>query len=486
MVSGRRIIHNTTFLIGASVVRKLMSFVYFALIARYTGVPTTGLYFLLVSFATLFTALMDFGLSPTLTREASKRPEDLPNYLNSVLGLKLILCLVTSLSGATLISILDYPELTRQLVYIVIGMMALESFAKSFYACLRVNHRMKYEAFGMVVGQALTLILGGIAVWRQWSIYYLILALVVNQLFNFAYSLGLLYIKLNLKPRLTLTVQSARSLIVIAVPFLATLFFDKLLSLDTLLLSYMTNDKTVGIYSIPSTIVGTFFFIPVAMVSAIFPAFSSFHVISKEKLSQTFEHAYFSLLTFILPAAVGISILAQPLIRFIFGVSYGESVVPLQWMSLALIPIFLNYPLGALLNACNRQVITMSLMGISALFHLVLAVLLISRYGVAGLAIATLAGHALFYLMSLVIARNIEGVNFSGYFLKSARILSATAVMGLVLILLSGHLHVIGAIAVGMAVYVVSLILIQGATRSGFDRERAFSPWIGLARQVFD
>src|SRR3989338_2474107 len=93
MVSFRRILKNTTFLTSAFVLRKAILLVVFSLIARYTGVQTTGLYFLLLSFAALFTSLMDFGLTPAMIREASKAPERLSQYLGNVLGLKVLLCI---------------------------------------------------------------------------------------------------------------------------------------------------------------------------------------------------------------------------------------------------------------------------------------------------------------------------------------------------------------------------------------------------------
>jgi O-antigen/teichoic acid export membrane protein len=63
MISAKQLIKNAARLTMSSVIRKVMTFFYFMLIARLASVETTGLYFLMVSFAALFSSFMDFGFS---------------------------------------------------------------------------------------------------------------------------------------------------------------------------------------------------------------------------------------------------------------------------------------------------------------------------------------------------------------------------------------------------------------------------------------
>ena len=72
MLTARRITANTSFFMVALIFQKLLSFVYFTILARSLGAEGIGQYFFAISFATMFSVLIDLGLSPVLIREVSK------------------------------------------------------------------------------------------------------------------------------------------------------------------------------------------------------------------------------------------------------------------------------------------------------------------------------------------------------------------------------------------------------------------------------
>jgi O-antigen/teichoic acid export membrane protein len=486
MVSGKQLIKNATGLTAAFVARKAMTFVYFTLIARYTSVETTGLYFLLVSFAAVFASLMDFGLTPGLIRESSRDPKQLQGRLNNVLGLKLVLCLLASLSGAFLITILDYPRITRELVYIIVVMMFLESFSDSFYGCLRVHHRMKYEATGLVLGQLLTLAIGGLSLFLDGSIHWLVVALLANQLFNFIFSLAQVIRRLHFVPRIAFERSAVKPLVGLAAPFFVAAFFRKILSADTLLLSSLTDERIVGLFSIPSTIANTFQFIPAAMTAAIFPALSAFHVGNRDKLRKTFETSCSTLLTLIIPLTWIIGVFPEPIIRFVFGPKYLDSAGTLQILAVSLIPAFLLEPIGTLLDACNRQVTNTVLMGVASLLHIGLSLAFIPVWGGGGVAVAFLAGHLFMLGAGLYFAGVVLGPSFPKMFGALLKVLLAGSLMGVSLFAVKGVFPFFLAVSAGLIVYCSALVLLNGMTRNGFDKEKAYGEWLGMARRVFE
>ena len=481
-MSSKKIVKNTSVLLLAFIGRKLLTFVYFALIARYMGANTTGLYFLLIAFSTLFTALMDFGLTPILIREGSQSPNEVSRYFNNIISIKLVLCLVASVSGAVLITLLNYPTITRQLVYLVLMSMCLESFSTSFYGALRVRNEMKYEARGMVIGGFITLFIGGISVWRGLSIYYLVLAIMGGNVFNFLYSLSRVFRKMRLSLRISFDQELVQKFSVLAVPFFLVAIFDKLLFIDTFLLSYLANSEVVGWFSVPSTVVQSFTFIPVALSTALFPALSSYHVTSRERLIRTFERSWYVLTLFIVPSALGIAVLAPEIVRFFFGVSYGASILPLRILIFSLIPIFSNFPIGTLLNACHRQVTRTILMSLAAVLHIVLSILLIPRYAAVGIAWSALTSHALMLFLGIYWVRPLVGKALITYFKDSAKVILAAFLMGIVVIFLKKYLNLFVVMPVGGFVYVISLLVLQGITGGGFSREKSLSFYFELTK----
>ena len=88
-----KIAQNTTYLTIASIFQKLLSFIYFAFIAKILGTEALGQYQVVLSFTGIFIIFMDFGLGPVLTREVAKEEDKLKNYFSKVFGLKLFLIL---------------------------------------------------------------------------------------------------------------------------------------------------------------------------------------------------------------------------------------------------------------------------------------------------------------------------------------------------------------------------------------------------------
>ena len=107
MTVSKKIAGNTGHLLFAYVGRKILAFVFVVLLARYAGVSVTGLFFLVVGYASLLFPLIDFGLSSVLVREGAKRNDLLPVYLGTVLALKALLAAAGLLLGAAVLHQLD-------------------------------------------------------------------------------------------------------------------------------------------------------------------------------------------------------------------------------------------------------------------------------------------------------------------------------------------------------------------------------------------
>lgn len=423
MQEGAKITKNTAYLTGAFVGQKILAFIFFTLIARLAGVEDTGKYFFALSFTTVFSIIVDLGLSPVLVREVAKYKEKAQLYLNNILAVKLILSIIATIAVVITVNLLGYEEITKHLVYIACAVMVLDSFHLSFYGIFRAFQNLRYEAIGIIIGQSLTLTIGIPVLLLHWPLYFLIIAVGSNSLFNFIYSLILLIKKLNIKPSFKYDKKIITLLFKIAVPFALAGVFVKVNSFDSVLISKILSTTHVGWYSVPFKLTFALQFIPMAFAASIFPAMSSFYGAGdKEKLSITFEKSMFYLLMIALPISVGTMVLAKELILTIYGTDYANSILLLQVLIFALIPIFLTYPVGSLLNACDKQKIHTTNMGIAAAVNIILNLILIPRLGIMGAVIAGLSGHSIFLLLDLFWVFKIvpeTGLNLVKFALKT-------------------------------------------------------------------
>lgn len=432
MEQAGRTTRNTLYIFSALVGQKVLSLFYFILIARLAGVEGTGKYFLALSLTTIFSVFTDLGLSPVLTREIAKAKEKVSHYLGNVLGIKVFLIAITWLAVAVVVNILHYPPMTKIMVYCAGGVMALDSIHLSLYAAFRGLQNLKYESIGMVSGQVVTVIFGTIALLLKAPLFFLILALVGGSLFNVLFALILL-----LKNKISFTLQWDKAILTflfkIAVPFALAGIFVKVYSyIDTILLSKLLGDMYVGWYSVAYKLTFAFQFMPMAFAAAMFPAMSAYFVSDPTGLKRVFEKAFFYLMLIVVPIAFGIAALADEIILKIYGSAYTPAILPLQILIFSLIFIFLQYPVGSLLNACNRQALNTTLMGVTMVLNVILNIILIPQYQLVGAAIAALASQVFLFGAGLLWAGKI--IEYDKLFLGKATIkaLLAAVLMGAV------------------------------------------------------
>ncbi len=463
------IARNTTYYTSALIIQKVLAFVYFSLIARFLGTEDTGKYVFALSFTTLFAIFIDLGLAAVLTREIAKHKDKTQDYLSNIIALKIPLTVVTYLAVVVMINILGYPALTRNLVYVSGIIMFLDSFAMTFWAVLRGHQKLKYESIGVVGLQIVTVTLGSLVLYFHLGLVMLITALMCGSLFNLAFSLIKIrkYLKIKLVPHYEPAVLKA--LFVIGIPFaLAGIFSRIYSSLDTVLLSILRGDADVGWYSIPSKVTSALQFLPMAFMAALFPAMSEYFVVDKERLKKTFEKAMHYLMIISLPLAAGVLVLAEPVVLKIYTTDYANSILPLKILMVGLFFLFINYPVGYLLNAGNKQVTNTINAGVTVLVSVILNIILIPKYGYIGAAITSLVSTVVLFSLGMYWVPKIIDYNpwyLIGNFLKA---LMAAAVMAGAIYFLLPIVNFLILIPVGAVVYFGALFVFRGIQKQDF------------------
>jgi O-antigen/teichoic acid export membrane protein len=484
MVSSHLIARNALYLTIASIFRKALTFLYFVIVARYMGVNTTGLFYLTICYGALFYIAMDFGLTHVFIRNASREPAQLGPLLSETLSLKLVLAVVGAGTVFLLVNLLGYPAITKDLIYVVVATMVLQSFSISFFACFRVLHQMRYEAIGMVIGKFLMLAFGGSAVFFRLSPYYLIVAIALDGIFNFLFSWYFLKTRLNLVLRLSLSWPRVSKVGLMACPFFVSALMVELYSLDVIFLSKFMDEVAVGWYSAASKVVGSLRFLPIALSTALFPAFSVLYESERGRVSTMFLRSQDFMMWLAFPAAAGGFILARDFIPWVYGVNYYNSITPFQIMSLSLIPTFLYYPIAALLNACDQQRVNMSSLVFSILIHIACSILLIPRLGIKGAAISAIVSSTLLFGTSIVSAYHLVGFEAKTFVQSVLKASGATIPMAAVLILLQGKIHFIILVSLGMVAYLGAAYFLQGITGGRFEKREALRRWHLISRVV--
>ncbi len=457
---------NAAFMTAASIGQKVVAFVYFTLIARHLGAEGTGKYFFALSFTTIFVVFVDLGLTNVLVREAAKMRDKIQAYFSTVLSVKILLGVLSYLAAVVVINLMGYSLEIRNLVYLSAVTMLFDSLHLSIYGVLRSIGDLKYEAISVVGSQTLTLVMGTTFLYLDFPLIYLILAFTIPSFLNVCFATFVLYKKYRIKISPKYDKQVFKYLGRIAIPFALAAIFARVYSyIDSILLSKLAGDTAVGWYSIPYKITYAFQFVPLALVAVLYPRFSEYFVSSKEKLSFIFERGIKYLLIIAVPIAVGISVLSEDIILFLYTEEYRASILPLQILITSLIFSYLSFPIGAFLNACNKQVAQTTIVGIVMVVNIILNLLLIPHYGIVGAASAAFVGNLLLTVFGYLIVPKITKISHHFIFKSVGQVVFSAGVMGVVVWYTNLYMNFVFSILVGMMVYGLMLYVTRTVTK---------------------
>jgi O-antigen/teichoic acid export membrane protein len=343
--------------------------------------------------------------------------------------------------------------------------MILDQFTLSFWGALRGGQNLKYESIGVVINQGIILVSGTIVLLLHLPLIFLMLPFVLASTFSLIFS-GLSVRKMmDVKFRPDFDRSLMKLMVRISIPFALIAIFSRIYGyIDIVMLSKLAGDKATGWYSVAMKVPFALQFIPAALAAAIFPAFSHHFVHDRDQLKRTFERVMRFLIIIALPISFGIAILAGPIILSFYGPAYSPSIMPLQILVLALICVFLNFPLGSLLNGCDKQVTNTILVGATMVLNVILNIILIPRFQFIGASIAFVTCHTFLLIASLIVARRIVPYSREYLFTIFLRALFAASVMGIVIYYLINTLHFIILIGIGAVIYLV-IIYLSGAIR---------------------
>ncbi len=462
MIKIPNLARNTSYLTLALIGQKIITFAYFALLARHFGPEFLGKYYLAISVTTIFAIFIDLGFINFLTRETAKTPDKTEHLLGNVLSLKIVLSFLAIILVLVFANISGYDYLTRTLIYIALISMVLDSFSTTFLGVIRGFHNLKYESITAIIFQLIVLGVGGLGIYQHWPITLIMGALALASIYNFVYTWLIIKKKFNLKLHLVFNPESARLIFVSSWPFAVFAICQRIYTyLDSVLLSLFAGDYYVGLYQVAFKIIFALQFLPMAFIASLYPAMSSYWVSNRPQLKIAFERAmnYLSIISW--PLVAGTLVLADQIV-LIFKSGYSEAIWPLRITILALFFIFWNFPIGSMLNACDKQKQNTRNMIIVTIISVILNLILIPYYRVIGAAITVLITNALMFGLGIYQIRKIFTYHPHKNLIVWLKSGLAALFMAWVIIFLKDSTPTLTLIVLGAIIYFIMIFILGG------------------------
>jgi O-antigen/teichoic acid export membrane protein len=189
----------------------------------------------------------------------------------------------------------------------------------------------------------------------------------------------------------------------------------------------------------------------------VFPVFSRLSLTSVPPVGYVFERGVKLGLALTLPLAAGAFVLADPVVRTLYGPDYAEAADALRILAPAIALYPVCYVAGSLLVSQHRQRAMLAVYGLVAAENILANLVLIPWLSLEGAALATSTSQVLVTVALLAVARQAAGrVEWKRI---AAGPVVATLAAALAMLVLRDSLA--AAVAVGAAVYLCVLFVFE-------------------------
>ncbi len=454
---------NTLFLTAASIGQKVIALVYFFLISGYLGTEGTGGYFLALAMVTTIGVIDDIGLTSVLIRGVASKPSEAATWLRNVLGYKVFTIPFTILLAFVVPALAGFDAEAAYLVRIAIAIMIADTLSLTCYGVLRGMQSLKYESLGIFVGQLVTSVIGiGLVVTGTATLPLLIVALIVGSVWNLVFSAVQVARCIGWGAFVPAYTMGNAPLKMAFAFFLSAVFVKVYSYMDSFILNATLGESAVGVYSIAYKMTYAFQFLPLALVGALYPSLSA-AAGDPERLKKIFFAAEWYVALLAAPIVFGIWSLAPELVGLLKP-EFAEAAGPLSILIFVLIFIFLDFPIGSLLNATHRQATKTVIMGATMVINICANIYLIPRFNVEGASIAALISFVFMFVAGWGSVAAAAKLSFAELVQKVGGFFLAGAVMGVVVIAAKAYIPWVSAIPIGAAVYVVLIFAMKTVT----------------------
>lgn len=426
------------------------------------GVNDFGIYTLAFGFVTLFGGLSDLGIHTLTIKEVSRDKNLLHKYLSNNLILLLILSAAFYLVLLLVLKIMNYPAE----VFTLISTLGIIIFANylinAFSAVLNSLERMEISALISFLQYVITPLAAITLLLLNFSLKSIFVAIAGGNIalaIIFALIVNAKFIKLKWK----VDVKFWRQIIKNSIPFAVfSMLWLVYIQNGPIILSKIQSIESVGIYNAPNKLILALLFIPGSVSMAIFPLFSRLSKkLDNSKLKESCEGAIKALVLLALPLAIGITLLAEPMISLIYGQEFIASSTVFIILGWALLFIFIDNPLTLVaINSDKFRKYLIYLLGITA-FNVVLNIVLGIKLDYLGIAFALLiTGVAKVLILLWFLRKKIDvKPNLINVFKKTAPM---AIMLGLAIAIMNYFgLHLVLIIISSMALYLLLMLLLK-------------------------
>ena len=399
---GLRLLRNMTMQSGTQAVAIVLGLITPYVLIRHLDLESFGGFIYLFSFIYLFLALNDLGTSMTLVREIAQAPARTAEFVQNMIGLRLVLSTLSMLVGGLVIALLPLPATYRLSLRVFLLILPIQVFATPgviLQANLQMGRASLVELANRLTGFALMML----SVFSGHGLLFVTISLVCGEIVGASLICAMTYRVVRPRPRFDFAVWSR--VVRLSLPLSGNSVLIALLNrFDSLMLQALGNLSQVAYYGLAYRLPNLMERVPMLAMATLFPVMSKLAVRDPVALRRLYRRMLGGLALLVIPMLAFVMTFASLIVRVWFGPEAAPVAPLLRVVILATALVYLGISGGNLLVALSQPKWNLYIVAAATTVNLALNFLWIPRFGAMGAAWATVVGYGVMSTGALVLA----------------------------------------------------------------------------------
>ena len=399
------VIKNIFWQLSEKIIRLAVTVVVSALMARYLGPDGFGKYNYVTAIIAITLVVTSLGFNRIIVRESANCKSELEH--KQIVTTTLVLRLISSiLATAIIVLYIIYIGQNDDIIYI------LSLLSVIFVSFDVIDYHLQGQSIFKVATSCRVIGFIFSSLLRVWFIYikadiiYFYATILVEYAIAGILILTISQVKYNRVTKISLKYFSYSKAVIllkeswpeIIAGFGAIVF----MKMDQIMLQKLQGDTSVGIYSAATRISEAWYFIPAAIVAAVFPVLMRKYNNDKQDVMVHLRYVMTLLVWLSIIAALCVNLVGDYIIHIIYGVAYAESSMILKLHIWAGIFLCMGIVSGSWLVVEKKLKLNLYRNLSGLVLNFTLNIFLIPAYGAMGAAVATISGLAMaFFIFDL-------------------------------------------------------------------------------------